>query len=209
MIKVITIDREYACGGPAIAQKLAARLGWRLWDRIFTEEIAKRTNCEPAAVEQREERRDPLYYRLFKSFLRGSYEANLQIQRLGLLDADCILAFSEELVRQAASGGECVVVGRGAQYFLHDRFDTYHVFLYAPYEEKIRRERAAGRTIVQARQRIETVDTERAAFIKKYFAKNWPNPELYHLMVNTKIGDDAVVATIVAAMAVLSKMLKH
>ncbi len=209
MIKVITIDREYGCGAPVIAQKLATRLGWRLWDRNFTEEIARRANCEPAAVAQREEQRDPLYYRLFKSFLRGSYEANLQIHRLGLLDADCILAFSEELVRQVASAGECVIVGRGAQYFLHDRIDTYHVFLYAPYEEKIRREQNSGRSIAEASQLVETVDTERTAFIKKYFAKDWPNPQLYHLMVNTKIGDEAVVTTILGGMAVLEKRTKQ
>ncbi len=203
MIKVITIDREYGCGGPVIAQKLAGRLGWKLWDRLFTEEIARRANCQLAAVEQREERRDPLYYRLFKSFLRGSYEANLQVHRLRLLDADRILAISEQLVRGAASAGECVIVGRGAQYFLSGRADTYHVFLYAPYEEKIRREKNAGRSVAQASQLVETVDRERAAFIKKYFAKDWPNPHLYHLMVNTRIGDEAVVATIVGAMAEL------
>ncbi len=203
MIKVVTIDREYGCGAPVVARKLADRLGWKVWDRVFTAEIARHAHCDPAAIEQREERRDPLYYRLFKSFLRGSYEANLQIHRLNLLDADSILAISEQLVGGAASAGECVIVGRGAQYFLHDRADTYHVFLYAPFQEKIRREQDAGRTIAEASQLVETVDKERAAFIKKYFVKDWPNPQLYHVMVNTKIGDEAVVATIVAGMAAL------
>jgi cytidylate kinase len=199
MIKVITVEREYGSGGPAIAKKLADRLGWTLWDRMLTREIARLANCDLAAVECREERKDSFYYRLFKSFLRGSFEANLQTHQLKLLDADRIVVFSRKVVEEAAAAGQCVIVGRGSQYFLQGRHDTYHVFIYAPYEEKIRREMQQGKSKSQARNLVETVDSERAAFIKKYFSKQWPNHSLYHLMVNSKIGDDAVVETIVRA----------
>ena len=91
MIRVITLDREYGSGGPAIAQRLADRLGWALWDERLTREIARLTECDPAVVAGREERGDPMYYRLFKSFLRGSFEGNLQAQRLKPVDADRIL----------------------------------------------------------------------------------------------------------------------
>ncbi len=74
------------------------------------------------ATEARE-REDPLYYRLFKSFLRGSFEGNLQLPSLNLLDADRIVAISEHVVREAATAGRCVIVGRGGQYFLSDRSD--------------------------------------------------------------------------------------
>jgi cytidylate kinase len=200
MIGVITMEREYGSGGPAIAQKLADRLGWTLWDRMLTREIARLADCDLAAVECREERKDPLYYRLFKSFLRGSFEANLQVHRLKLLDADRIVAISKKVVQEAAAAGRCVILGRGSQYFLQGRQNTYHVFIYAPYAEKIRREQQQGKSASQARHLVERVDRERAAFIKKYFSKQWPNHSFYHLMINSKIGDDAVVETIVRAM---------
>ncbi len=101
MIRVVTIEREYGSGGPAIAQKLADRLGWTLWDRRLTREIARLADCDLAAVERREERKDPLYYRLFKSFLRGSFEASLQVHRLKVLDSDRILAITQRVVREA------------------------------------------------------------------------------------------------------------
>ena len=41
MIKIITIEREYGCGGGEIAQQLATQLGWKLWDQLLTEEIAR------------------------------------------------------------------------------------------------------------------------------------------------------------------------
>lgn len=203
MIRVITVEREYGSGGPVIAKKLADHLGWKLWDQTLTREIARLADCTLAAVQQREERKDPLYYRLFKSFLRGSFEASLQVHRLKLLDADRILTVTRRVVMEAAAAGSCVIVGRGSQYFLHERPDTYHVFIYAPFDEKIRRERQNGRSAVEARQLVETVDRDRAAFIKKYFAKQWPNHSLYHLMVNSMIGDKAVVETILQDIAVL------
>lgn len=203
MIRVITVEREYGSGGPGIAKKLADQLGWKLWDQMLTREIARLADCSLAAVEQREERKDPLYYRLFKSFLRGSFEASLQVHRLKLLDADRILTITRRVVMEAAAAGSCVIVGRGSQYFLHERPDAYHVFIYAPFDEKIRRERQSGRSAVEARQLVETVDRDRAAFIKKYFAKQWPNHSLYHLMINSMVGDKAVVETILKGIAVL------
>jgi cytidylate kinase len=202
---MITVEREYGCGGSVIAEKLADRLGWKLWDQALTREIARRAECDLTAVKRREERKDPLYYRLFKSFLRGSFEANLNLHRLKLLDSDRIVAITQRVVSDAANARNCVIVGRGSQYFLQDRPDAYHVFVYAPLDEKIRLEQKNGKTALQARHLVETVDRERAAFIKKYFAKQWPNHSLYHLMVNSKIGDEVTVETILRAIECLNK----
>ncbi len=76
MIKVLTIEREYGSGAAAIAKKVAAQLGWTLWDQRLTDEICRRMECDRQHVERHEERRDPLHYRLFKAFLRGSFEGS-------------------------------------------------------------------------------------------------------------------------------------
>lgn len=196
MIKIVTIDREYGCGGGEIAQQLAERLGWKLWDHLLTEEIARLANCPKAEVECREERNDPLYYRLFKSFLRGSYEGSINAHKLHMVDSECIFKFTQQVVLRAAETGNCVVVGRGSQYFLRDRPDTLHVFLYAPREEKLRRLLLRGKNETEARELVDTVDRERGNFIEKYFNAEWPNRSLYHVMVNTSVGDEAVVQTI-------------
>jgi cytidylate kinase len=200
MISILTVDREYGSGGPAIAQKLAARLGWTLWDERLTQEIARLAECDLAAVKGREERKDSLYYRLVKSFLRGSFEGNLMAHRLAPLDTDRVHTLAQRVVRHAAETGECVIVGRGSAHFLRDRPDAYHLFIYAPFEEKVRREREAGRDAAQAAELVQTVDGERAAYIKQYFGLEWPCRALYHLMVNSRIGDEAVVRTILDGM---------
>jgi cytidylate kinase len=200
MIKIVTIEREYGSGGGEIAQLLAKHLGWKLWDQLLTEEIARLAECPKAVVEVREERTDPLYYRLFKSFLRGSYEGSINAHKLKLVDSESILQITERVVQHAAKTGNSVIVGRGSQHFLRNRQDTLRVFLYAPREEKVRRLLARGKGEKEAEQLVDTVDQERADFIQKYFHVEWPDRAIYHTMINTVIGDEAVVRMILEFM---------
>ena len=196
MIKIVTIEREYGSGGGEIAHSLATRLGWKLWDQLLTEEIARLANCPKAVVEVREERTDPLYYRLFKSFLRGSYEGSLNAHKLNVVDSESILKTTERVVQHAAQAGNAVIVGRGSQHFLRNRPDTLRVFLYAPRANKVQRLLARGKNEKDAQQLVDTVDRERHDFIQKYFHVEWPDRAIYHTMINTAIGDDAVVRMI-------------
>ena len=193
MIKIITIEREYGCGGGEIAQKVASRLSWKLLDQRLTEEIARLAHCPKGVVEAREERKDPLYYRLFKSFMRGSYEGSINAPKLNLVDSETILRITRRVVEHAAERGNCVIVGRGSQQFLKNRRDTLRVFLYAPREDRIRRLLVRGTSEKEAEELVDTVDRERAAFIAKYFHVEWPDRAIYHTMMNTAIGAEVVV----------------
>jgi cytidylate kinase len=203
MIKIVTIEREYGSGGGEIAQLLAQQLGWKLWDQLLTEEIARLAECPKAVVELREERTDPLYYRLFKSFLRGSYEGSINAHKLKVVDSESILKITERVVQHAGHTGNSVIVGRGSQQFLRSREDTVRLFLYAPKEDKVRRLLARGKSATEAEQLVDTVDRERADFIQKYFHVEWPDRAIYHSMINTAIGDQAVLQMILNLMKTL------
>jgi cytidylate kinase len=205
MIRVITIDREYGSGGPDIARKLAERLGWKLWDQLLTGEIARLMDCEARVVEEREERKDPLRYRLFKAFMRGSLEGSQNAPRLKMVDAECIREYTQRVVTDAAKTGNSVIVGRGSAYYLHTRPDVFHVFIYAPFEEKVRRLRETGKTEAEAMELAETVDRDRAAYIKQYFELEWPARYLFHLMINSTLGEDCVVQTILDSLKLFEK----
>jgi cytidylate kinase len=204
MIRIITIEREYGCGGGEIAEQLAKQLDWKLWDHLLTEEIARLANCPKSVVEVREERTDPLYYRLFKSFLRGSYEGSLNAHKLNLVDSETILQLTERVVQHAAKNGNAVIVGRGSQRFLGDRQDTLRVFLYAPREDKVRRLIARGKSEEEAQVLVDSVDQERADFIRKYFHVEWPEHAVFHTLINTAIGDQCVVQMILSLMKSLN-----
>jgi cytidylate kinase len=203
MIKILTIEREYGSGGGEIAHLLSERLGWKLWDQLLTEEIARLANCPKAIVEVREERTDPIYYRLFKSFLRGSYEGSLNAHTLKLVDCEAILKLTESVVQNVAKTGNSVIVGRGSQHFLRNRQDTLRVFFYAPREAKVRRLLGRGKSENEAEELVDSIDRDRADFILKYFGVEWPDRSVYHTMVNTAIGDEAVVQTILDFMKIV------
>jgi cytidylate kinase len=193
MIQAITIEREFGCGGSAIASLLAQQLGWKLWDHELTEEIARLTNSTPQAVEKREWKDDPAVYRVFKSFLRGAFEGALPpTDRLELLDARRIATVSEQVVDHALSGGPCVIVGRGAQYFFRNRKDVFRTFLYASRDFKIHRLISAGTPERDAIEQVDTVDRDRAEFVKKYLKLDWPDHHLYNAMFNTEMGESYV-----------------
>ena len=196
MIRVITVEREYGSGGGEIAKKVADRLGWKLWDHLLTNEIARLMECDCRVVEERAEKRDPLTYRLFRAFMRGSHEGSLNAPRMKMADADCIREVTERVVKQVAERGNCVIVGRGSAYYLQKRADAFHVFVYAPVEEKVRRLQAQGKTSQEAAQLIESVDRDRGAFIKQYFGVDWPDRQRFDLMINSTIGEEGVVETI-------------
>lgn len=196
MIRTITIEREYGAGGGAIAKKLAERLGWKLWDQALTCEIARVAKVDQSVVERMDERCDSLFYRLMKVFMRGSMEQSLAVRGMDHFDADSMVAFMQRVISGAASEGNSVIVGRGAPFLLRGRPDTFHVFVYAPLEEKIRRLRETGKSEECAIEEIESLDRQRVIFVRKYFGMEWPTRELYHMMINSKVGDEVVIDTI-------------
>src|SRR5439155_19483663 len=204
MYRVITIQREYGCGAAEIARKLASKLGWQLWDRELTAEIARVADVDPSSVSMCEERVDSTFQRLVKVFWRGSYErsANLSHQPFG---PDRMVEVGEEVMRNIAKQGNCVIVGRRAPYFLRERADTFHVFLYAPRAEKLRRLHEIGRSQREAEELVDTIDQDRITFVKHYFNADWPTRCLYHVMINTAIGDENVISTILNTMHTLQR----
>jgi hypothetical protein len=198
MVHAVTIEREFGCGASEIASLVANRLGWSLWDERLTQEIARLTESTPQAVERREWRADPVVYRVFKDFLRGAFEGGLPpTHRLHLLDARRIADVSKIAVNTALSSGPSVIVGRGSQYFLRNRKDVFHVFLYASRDYKIRRLISGGAPQDQAIEQIDTTDQARAAFVRQYLGLKWPEPHLYHAMFNTEMGESCTATMLV------------
>jgi hypothetical protein len=181
--RIITVEREYACGAGEIARRLAERLRWRLWDHALTEAIASLAKVEHAAVERCEERADSTFRRLVNTFLRGSYENHM-----------------------AAPGKEPFNTDRfGAPYFLRERADAFHVFLYASYAEKMRRLRVSGKSEKEAGQLLDHVDRDRIEFVKRYFDADWPTRSLYHMMINTAMGNENVISIILSTLHCLER----
>ena len=199
-IRIITVEREYGAGAPTIAGALADRLGWKLWDRDLTNEIARIAKVDPSAISRCDERCDTLLHRLAKTFWRGSYERSMPGLDSGVFDADTLVQLSQQVIARLAEQGNCVIIGRGAPYFLRNRSDVFGVMLYGDHDEKLRRLVADGMSREEAEDGIMTVDRDRAAFVRQYFGLQWPDRTLYQMWINVAMGDSAVVDTILHAM---------
>ena len=208
MIRTITVEREYGAGGGAIAKKLAERLGWKLWDQELTCEIARVARVDQAVVERMDERCDSRFYRLMKVFMRGSMEQSLPVRGMDHFDADSMVEFMQRVISGAASEGNAVIVGRGAPYILRARPDTFHVFVYGSREKKIRRLIKLKKSEKEAIEMVDTIDRERAAFVRKYFNAEWPCRRLYHLMLNSDAGIEHVTNVIWHTMESLERQGK-
>lgn len=206
-VRTITIEREYGSGGALIARRLAEHLGWKLWDEELSAEIARIARVDHKAARLCDERVDPLIYRLFKVFARGSYERALPLEGVSsTFDTDQMFTMLKKVIEDVASRGNCVVVGRGAPYILREHPDAFHVFIYAPRDEKIRRIRTLGKTEKEAAQLVSEVDAERASFIRHYFGAEWPCRALYNTMINSKFGDEYVIEMILQHIGALEKL---
>ncbi len=199
MFRLVTIEREYGCGGGGIAAQLAQHLGWKLWDRQLTDEIARLAKVDPSAVRRCDERVDSRLHRLAKAFWRGSSERSAALGSQ-IFDTDRMMSMMQDIMNTIGREGNAVVVGRGAPFFLRQHPDAFHVFLFAPRAEKIRRTVADGHTENEAEELVDSVDRERMAYVKHYFDADWPTRSLYHVMLNTAVGDEPVIQTILNTM---------
>jgi len=196
-IRNVTIDREVGCGGVEIAAQLARRLDWKLIDKCLIFDIARMANVDVEAVKKLDEHPDPFLSRITRLFWGGGAERG--VLNTDQFDCEKMTELTRSVFLKAADEGHRVIVGRGAPYHLAGREDTFHVFLYAPRDYKIKRVRQYCTCDEHAEQVIDTADRERAAFIRQHFHIEWPERHVYHLMLNTAVGEDSVVDTIMRA----------
>ena len=105
--------------------------------------------------------------------------------------------FQKQRSRQHFPAAPSVIVGRGSQFFLRNRKDVFHVFLYASRDHKIRRLISKGETQDKAIELVDTTDKARAAFVRQYLGLKWQEPHLYHAMFNTEMGESCTATMLV------------
>ncbi len=198
--RVVTVAREYGSGGAAIAARLAQRLGYQLLDRALVERIAEEARIDPDLAGKLDEHVDPWARRIGRALWYGGLESVAVVDENDVVDSDRVAAIGGRIVEEAAAAGGCVIVGRGGQCLLRGRPDVFHVFVYAPREERLRRLRARLGPGADVELAVEDVDRERAAYTRRHFGEDRLNPHLYHLMVNAALGEEAIVSAILVAL---------
>ena len=196
MKQILLIDQEYGSGASTIGESIAKRLNWNFFDQDLTAEIARQARIPVEDCRRRLERNDPLVHRLINVLWRGSFDRNLPSPDLAILDSKRLALLLKQVIERAAGKKPCVIIGRGAPYFLRDRADTLCVFLYASRELKFRRARKRFGNEAEAIHLVDTIDEDRRKFVKHHYGHDWPNRQFFQAMFNTGIGDNNTVEAI-------------
>jgi cytidylate kinase len=199
-IRVITVEREYGSRGGEFAHDLADRLDWRLLDSELVTAAARRAGVSPELASKFDERLDPWYYRYGKVFWHDTAYQMTGISDEQVFDSERMLSLIKDEIMSAANEGNCVLVGRGAACALACHPGCFHVFVYAT--SKAKREwftQMFPKQAQNADQTLAAFDKRRAAVIRKFYQQEWCSRSLYHMLLNSAMGTDAMVASVQAA----------
>ena len=199
-VRVITVEREYGSHGAEFAHDLAARLGWRLLDSELVCRAAKLAGVDPKLAAKFDDRLDPWYYRYGKIFWQDPVYAPATSGDEKIFDSERMLALLHQEILEAAKEGNCVLVGRGAACALAGKPGCFHVFVYATVSAK--KEwfaKAFPERTQHAEQDLAAFDKRRAAVIRKFYQQEWCSRGLYHMLLNSCIGTEAMISAVQCA----------
>ncbi len=198
-IRVITVEREYGSRGGEFAHDLARHLGWRLLDSELVCAAARKARVDLKTAEKFDERLDPWYYRYGKILWQDPVYAPARGANEEVFDSERMLSLMREEMLAAAREGNCVLVGRGSACALSGHPGCFHVFVYATAAAK--RDwymRAFPDKAERADQDLAAFDKRRAAVIRKFYHQDWCARGLYHILLNSCIGAEGMIAAVEA-----------
>lgn len=199
-IRVITVEREYGSRGGEFAHDLAARLGWRLLDSELLAGAGRAAGVPEETAAKFDDRVDPWYYRYGKVFWQDTLYATNGPCDDQVFDCERMYNLIRKEIVDAAKEGNCVIVGRGGACALAGQPGCFHMFVYATLNAK--KEWFARMFPDKAHkidQQLADADKRRAAVIKKYYGQEWNARCLYHMLLNSAMGNEAMIAATCSA----------
>ena len=185
---IITISREYGSGGRIIGKALAEQLNIPFYDRGLVEMISEKSGLSEKFINEAELYRE-------EAIKYAGYDVTLQMPLTHV-----VFQAESEVISKIADDGDCVIVGRCADYVLQNRQDVLNVFVYASISNRIERiTKLYGDKVGNVKAFIQRYDKDRAAYYDYYTDKKWGDMRSYHLSVNSDMGIDACVEIIKTA----------
>ena len=184
--RIITISREFGSGGRTIGRQVAEKLGYKFYDAEIIERVIEKSGLSREIVEKYDE------YATHKSSFLYSIainSANASADSYhGTSFASQVHIAQIKVINEIAEEGNCVIIGRGADYILRDRADVLNVFVYADMKFKCDRVLSLyGETDKKIEDRIKDKDTKRRVFYRSFAMREWGVYQNYHMMLDSGI----------------------
>ena len=186
---IITIARQHGSAGREIARELAAALNYKCYDKEIVDEAAENSAICPELIDSFDEKRVSPFMVQSTQYPGMNYGMGLNIK---------VASAQFDVVRRVAEKGNCIFVGRCADYILRSREDLVRVFINGDYAAKIKciMDRQ-GVTEEVAKKKITTVDKDRSSYYKYFTDQSWGDALNYDLCINSsRVGIEGAVAVI-------------
>jgi cytidylate kinase len=208
---VITIGRQFGAGGSTVGEMLARKLKIDLLESKLIDEVARRLELPKEEVEAADEQPGSLLSRLLIALGSASGEPMIPPETAAWTppNADpvfdtrlAVLEITQQVIKEAARGGNVVIVGRGAAYLLADLEGALHIYLEASQTSRVKTlMQRFGISEEEARRRMKHTDENRTAYVKQVYGHDRNLPGHYDLVLNTgRLGYEATVDAILAAL---------
>jgi cytidylate kinase len=202
--RALTISREYGSGGGEIAESIAKELGWRLVDKELIAEISKMEKVPPSEVAAFDEKVDPWIHRITRTVWGLGADGISVVAPVEMFDAEKAANLAKRIVTEAYNMGQCVIVGRGAQCILRNKPDVFHAFVYARWEERLRKIQKRVKPGTDVPALIRATDAQRVEYLRVHYKEKWMNPYLYDIMIDSKNENEKTARVIISAMQMVS-----
>ncbi len=182
---VITISRQFGAGGKTLGKMIARKLGYSLVDNEIIQMVAGKAKVSTNWVESIEKEAGGKFLRFISGVVPKSLVDRVLDDKRGYIDEEIYVDLLHKIITRLADDGNVVIIGRGGQYILEDREDTFHLLLIGEKEDRIKfMEVHYELTYVQARQAVELDDKRRINLYRKFGKKDYDHPDLYHAVLN-------------------------
>lgn len=177
---IICIGREYGSGGHEIGKKLAESLNLSFYDRELVDRAIERSKIVSEALEKADERKANL---LLHKVWYESEEKELR----GLSANDIIFKLQEDIILQLAREGNCVFVGRCADFILKQAgIPCVSIFISAPFAERVERKKELLQESEKAAASlVRKTDKQRKAYYNYYTGGSWGKSDNYDFCINS------------------------
>ena len=192
---VIVIGRQFGSGGHDIGKVLAEKLGYDFYDAEIIQMTAGTTGYTPEFVKKNEEiMTNSLLYDLVNQMYLNTDRQD-EAPKDKIFEAEC------QVIRNLAKKGNCVIVGRCADYVLRNYGNCLKVFFSAPLVSRIRRvAQRQNITEGEAKATLQKNEKLRADNYRYYTRRMWGAAGNFDLSLNTDLGEEFIENCIRSAM---------
>ncbi len=185
---IITIGRQHGSSGREIARLLAEKLNYKCYDKEIVDEAANHSDFSRDLIDAFDEKRMSAFILHAGGYgLNENFRLNMQV-----------VSAQFDAMRNIAEKGNCIFVGRCADYILRDHDDLISVFILGDMDERLKcLERRQGLDETEARKKIKEVDKDRSSFYRYYSDQTWGDAQNYDMCINSsKLGVEGTVQVI-------------